>query len=162
MFPANSNSESSFGGAFTFGQSQATSAFKLQKPTADSRILPAKAAQALTASLALDSSSSSTAPSASPSNAAVSPILVGSTSATHTPKEPSTVTTSDLRDPEKINTILALLAEIGHTGLKAEDLGKLNPPDEYETELQVMAEVRGYFQVSYKVRTCSAHVQNIN
>lgn len=46
-----------------------------------------------------------------------------------------------------------MLADIGHTGLNAEDLGKLNPPDEYETELRVMAEVRGYFQVSYKVRT---------
>lgn len=30
-------------------------------------------------------------------------------------------------------------------------LGKLMPPDEYETELRVMAEVRGYFQVAYKV-----------
>jgi hypothetical protein len=44
------------------------------------------------------------------------------------------------------------LASIGYPGLSAEDLGKLNPPDEYETELRVMAEVRGYFQVSYKVR----------
>ncbi|KAG6807134.1 hypothetical protein H0H93_001922 [Arthromyces matolae] len=24
------------------------------------------------------------------------------------------------------------------------------PPDEYETEIQVMAEVRGYFQITYK------------
>ncbi|KAE9397406.1 hypothetical protein BT96DRAFT_1020873 [Gymnopus androsaceus JB14] len=29
-------------------------------------------------------------------------------------------------------------------------LGKLMPPDEYEKELKVMAEVRGYFQVTYK------------
>lgn len=56
---------------------------------------------------------------------------------------------------EKINTVLAGLASIGYTGLTEEDLGKLNPPDEYETELQVMAEVRGYFQVSYKV--CSSY-----
>ena len=48
---------------------------------------------------------------------------------------------------------MALLADAGYTGLNPEDLGKLNPPDKYETELHVMAEVRGYFQVSYKVRT---------
>lgn len=53
---------------------------------------------------------------------------------------------------EKTNQILALLAELGLTGLTKEDLGKLNPPDEYEAELKIMAEVRGYFQVSYKVR----------
>lgn len=41
---------------------------------------------------------------------------------------------------------------MGDAGVRAEDLAKLNPPDEYETELRVMAEVRGYFQVSYKVR----------
>ena len=52
---------------------------------------------------------------------------------------------------EKINEILASLASIGYTGLTEDDLGKLNPVDEYETELHVMAEVRGYFQVSYKV-----------
>ena len=51
----------------------------------------------------------------------------------------------------KINSVLASLAEIGYTGLKEEDLCKLKPPDEYETELEVMAEIRGYFQVSYKV-----------
>lgn len=53
---------------------------------------------------------------------------------------------------EQINRILAGLAELGYTGLTKDDLGKLNPPDEYETELKVMAEVRGYFQVAYKVR----------
>lgn len=60
-------------------------------------------------------------------------------------------TESPERD-EKINAALAMLAELGYVGLTAEDLGKLNPPDEYETELEVMAEVRGYFQVTYKVR----------
>lgn len=51
---------------------------------------------------------------------------------------------------ETLNAVLAALAEIGYPGLTLDDLGKLNPPDEYESELQVMAEVRGYFQVSYK------------
>lgn len=54
-------------------------------------------------------------------------------------------------DQEKINLALAALAELGYRGLTAEDLGKLNPSDEYETELEVMAQVRGYFQVAYKV-----------
>jgi hypothetical protein len=52
-----------------------------------------------------------------------------------------------------MQTALALLAEIGYTGVVEEDFGKLNPSDEYETELRVMAEVRGYFQVAYKVCT---------
>jgi len=50
------------------------------------------------------------------------------------------------------DTLLAALAERGLVGLTIEDLGKLNPPDEFETELRIMAEVRGYFQVAFKVR----------
>lgn len=53
---------------------------------------------------------------------------------------------------EKVNSVLAALAGIGYV-VTEEDLGKLNPPDEFETELKVMAEIRGYCQVSYKVRT---------
>ncbi|KAA1467041.1 hypothetical protein DENSPDRAFT_66992 [Dentipellis sp. KUC8613] len=45
---------------------------------------------------------------------------------------------------------LAALAKAGYAGLNAEDLGRLNKADEYENEMQVMAEVRSYFQVSYK------------
>ncbi|KAI0698694.1 P-loop containing nucleoside triphosphate hydrolase protein [Earliella scabrosa] len=44
---------------------------------------------------------------------------------------------------------LAALARLGFT-VKEEDLGKLNPPDEFQEELEVMAEVRAYFQVAYK------------
>ncbi|KAH9921275.1 P-loop containing nucleoside triphosphate hydrolase protein [Amylocystis lapponica] len=50
---------------------------------------------------------------------------------------------------EDMTTALSALAKLGYH-VKAEDLGKLNPPDEYEEELQVMAEVRAYFQVAYK------------
>ncbi|KAK0463456.1 P-loop containing nucleoside triphosphate hydrolase protein [Desarmillaria tabescens] len=53
-------------------------------------------------------------------------------------------------DQEKMDHALAALAALGFAGLTAEDLEKLHPVDEYETELKVMAEVRGYFQVSYK------------
>ncbi|PBK80191.1 hypothetical protein ARMGADRAFT_1003277 [Armillaria gallica] len=52
--------------------------------------------------------------------------------------------------PAPTDKALAALAALGFTGLTAEDLEKLHPVDEYETELKVMAEVRGYFQVSYK------------
>ncbi|KAI0937652.1 hypothetical protein AcV5_000438 [Taiwanofungus camphoratus] len=45
---------------------------------------------------------------------------------------------------------LAILTRLGYQGLEAKDFGKLNPPDVYEDELQLMAEVRGYFQVAYK------------
>ncbi|KAA1467036.1 P-loop containing nucleoside triphosphate hydrolase protein [Dentipellis sp. KUC8613] len=51
---------------------------------------------------------------------------------------------------DPIAKALASLAEAGYTGLSADDLGRLNKADEYETEMQVMAEVRSYFQVSYK------------
>jgi hypothetical protein len=52
---------------------------------------------------------------------------------------------------ELVRNALATLAQIRYTGLTEEDLGRLNPVDEYETELQVMAEVRAYFQIAYKV-----------
>ncbi|KAJ7099999.1 P-loop containing nucleoside triphosphate hydrolase protein [Mycena belliarum] len=49
-------------------------------------------------------------------------------------------------DPDKANSAIALLAELGYPGLTVEDFGKLRPGDEYETEITVMSEVRGYFQ----------------
>ncbi|KAK7467517.1 hypothetical protein VKT23_004571 [Stygiomarasmius scandens] len=64
---------------------------------------------------------------------------------------PSPQTSSVTAAPKvDVNQILALLAQAGYTGLQPEDLGKLNPPDEYEQELNTMAQVRGYFQVAYK------------
>ncbi|EPQ51165.1 hypothetical protein GLOTRDRAFT_141261 [Gloeophyllum trabeum ATCC 11539] len=53
-------------------------------------------------------------------------------------------------DQAKVNAALAALADIGYTGITQEDLGKLNPPDEFAREINVMAQVRAYFQVSYK------------
>ncbi|KAF9066276.1 P-loop containing nucleoside triphosphate hydrolase protein [Rhodocollybia butyracea] len=50
---------------------------------------------------------------------------------------------------EAIAFLVRAGAPVGHLDPK-ELLGKLIPPDEYETELKVMAEVRGYFQVAYK------------
>ncbi|EEB90163.1 hypothetical protein MPER_11669 [Moniliophthora perniciosa FA553] len=51
---------------------------------------------------------------------------------------------------EDVNEIMSTLAKHGFTGFTVDDLEKLNPTDEYEIEIQVMAEVRGYFQVAYK------------
>jgi len=45
---------------------------------------------------------------------------------------------------------LSALTELGFKGLKEEDLHKLYPPQKYEEELIVMAEVSAYFRVSYK------------
>ena len=49
------------------------------------------------------------------------------------------------------NKVLADLAMLGYIGLKADDLTRLNATDEYETESKVMAMIRAYWQVAYKV-----------
>lgn len=46
---------------------------------------------------------------------------------------------------------LSALSRLGFTGLTKADLGKLSRVDEYEEELQLMAGVRGYFQIAYMV-----------
>ena len=47
------------------------------------------------------------------------------------------------------------LSNIGYTGITHESLKRLNPPDdEYEEEILVMADVRAYFDVAYKVTKC--------
>ncbi|KAI1791422.1 P-loop containing nucleoside triphosphate hydrolase protein [Ganoderma leucocontextum] len=50
---------------------------------------------------------------------------------------------------EIVSDALSMLTKLGYA-VKEEDLSKLNPPDEYEEELELMAEVRAYFQVAYK------------
>jgi len=49
-----------------------------------------------------------------------------------------------------IKAVLINLAEAGLPGVKEEDLPRLLPPDKYEQELLVMAEVCAYFRVAYK------------
>ncbi|KAI0041018.1 hypothetical protein FA95DRAFT_1565838 [Auriscalpium vulgare] len=53
-------------------------------------------------------------------------------------------------DPARLARLLALLAENGYPGLHSEDLKRLNKPDEFDIEMNVMAEVRSYFQAAYK------------
>ena len=72
------------------------------------------------------------------------------------------VPTSEDKDNHESNVAqaLACLALVGHTGLKEEDLSKLRPTDDYETELDVMAETRAYWQVAYKVSCESCVTRN--
>jgi hypothetical protein len=62
--------------------------------------------------------------------------------------------TGSLPISEEILNALAILTKAGYP-VTAKDLPRLAEPDIYETEMVVMSEVRGYFQVAYKVRrTC--------
>lgn len=54
------------------------------------------------------------------------------------------------RSPDP-RTVLQLLNDMGYPGLDVNDLARLHPTDGFEDELAVMADVRAYFQVSYKV-----------
>jgi hypothetical protein len=46
---------------------------------------------------------------------------------------------------------LRFLADAGYAGLRVSDLARLLPPDSFEEELVVMADVRAYYHVAYKV-----------
>ncbi|KAJ3784740.1 P-loop containing nucleoside triphosphate hydrolase protein [Lentinula aff. detonsa] len=59
----------------------------------------------------------------------------------------------DTTNEQALQEAISLLVKAGLpvSSLSPMDLlGKLVPPDEFETELRVMADVRGYFQVAYK------------
>jgi vacuolar protein sorting-associated protein 1 len=47
---------------------------------------------------------------------------------------------------------LQSLVSRGYCGIKREDLKRLHPHENFDDELIVMADVRAYFQVAYKVR----------
>ncbi|KAJ7452986.1 P-loop containing nucleoside triphosphate hydrolase protein [Mycena galericulata] len=49
-----------------------------------------------------------------------------------------------------IAQVLSSLASIGLSGVNAEDLVKLLPPDRMDPALNIMSDVRAYFQVAYK------------
>lgn len=57
---------------------------------------------------------------------------------------------------DMMKTALAALANVGFSGVKEDDLYKLNEWNSYEQELIVMAETSAYFHVSYKV---SSHLE---
>ncbi|EPQ51166.1 hypothetical protein GLOTRDRAFT_133483 [Gloeophyllum trabeum ATCC 11539] len=62
---------------------------------------------------------------------------------------PSAIVQSDASEQD-YNDALSALAKIGITGLTKEDLGRLQPSDQYTRELNVMAQVRAYFGISYR------------
>jgi hypothetical protein len=87
---------------------------------------------------------------------AAQPTLFGSTTglARNHPGasfQPSPTAAIDDDYASKVSDALVALARIGYNSVTEESLGKLAITDDYETELQVMAEVRGYFQIAYKV-----------
>ncbi|KLO12396.1 hypothetical protein SCHPADRAFT_853916 [Schizopora paradoxa] len=54
------------------------------------------------------------------------------------------------RSPSPTTRALSALAELGYKDLKASDLARLTQHDNFDEEVNVMAEVRAYFQVAYK------------
>lgn len=80
------------------------------------------------------------------------PFFFGNGSSSTTPTPAASAGQSPAPAPlsaekeEKMRQAIALLTSAGYEGLKVEDLGKLHPPDIYEREMDVMAEVRGYFR----------------
>ncbi|KAJ7037326.1 P-loop containing nucleoside triphosphate hydrolase protein [Mycena alexandri] len=81
-----------------------------------------------------------------PASSSPKPQAEGFSSSPRPPSPSSTART----EGEKINNVLAQLAELGYPGVASEDLGKLRQVDEFETEITVMSEVRGYFECAYK------------
>ena len=128
---------------------------------------PAPASPFSSISLFSAASNSSNAFNAAPANPAPSTNVFGSEIVSSTfgssppqtqsnPKDDVAVPTSafaggpQTANEQHVLEALAALAKIGYT-VTPEDLAKLAPVDEFENEMRVMAEVRGYFQVAYKV-----------
>ena len=96
---------------------------------------------------------SSSTSNAAPATLSASPFNFAAAAPPRQPAvSPTSATSSITNRQQLVAETLANLAKLGYIGLQEEDFGKLNPPDIYEEELEVMAEVRAYFQVAYKVR----------
>lgn len=54
---------------------------------------------------------------------------------------------------------LDALSVAGYANLTEADLARLHPPDAFEDEIGVMADVRAYFQVAYKVRIVTPRIR---
>ncbi|KAG2129046.1 P-loop containing nucleoside triphosphate hydrolase protein [Suillus bovinus] len=68
------------------------------------------------------------------------------------PETPSSKSKARISSTIEITEEKALraLAEAGYTNLRVSDLARLLPPDSFEEELVVMADVRAYYHVAYK------------
>ncbi|KAF5354814.1 hypothetical protein D9756_005633 [Leucocoprinus leucothites] len=73
-----------------------------------------------------------------------------STISTYTPLSSSATNSKGVPVLCGIAKVLSGLAELGLTGIKANDLAKLLKTDDMEPALEIMADVRAYFQVAYK------------
>jgi hypothetical protein len=63
-----------------------------------------------------------------------------------TVKQPQFFHPATASQPTGIAKVLAGLSEIGYSGIKPEDLANLLPPDRMAPALEIMANVRAYFQ----------------
>lgn len=67
----------------------------------------------------------------------------------------STIVVAAPMTPEQLkdraDQVCALLASMGQTGITPDDLAKLAPVDEYEREMDPMAQTSAYWKVAYKV-----------
>ena len=61
-------------------------------------------------------------------------------------------------EPSALVIALKALEELGYPGLAFSDLSRLHPSDNFQIELEVMADVRAYFQVSFKVSLRTVHI----
>ncbi|KIJ68611.1 hypothetical protein HYDPIDRAFT_146952 [Hydnomerulius pinastri MD-312] len=137
---------------FSFGAKSSSSA----APTAGKSIFDAPApAPAISKGTSFfgSSPSSNAAAFGTPASASPTPRTNPSSTANETtanlPSFTKLSTPKEESDADTVRTVLANLAQLGYT-VTEDDLAKLLPSDEYEEELRVMAEVRGYFQVAYK------------
>ncbi|TCD68939.1 hypothetical protein EIP91_009329 [Steccherinum ochraceum] len=71
-------------------------------------------------------------------------VSISKASSTPTPSLPERSRADDERE------LLAVLAKLGLSNVTLDDLGKLNAPDMYEEEMELMADVRAYFSVAYR------------
>ncbi|KZT39444.1 P-loop containing nucleoside triphosphate hydrolase protein [Sistotremastrum suecicum HHB10207 ss-3] len=113
------------------------------------------ASQASQATSASQSEATPQAAPVAPSLGAPKPSPFGSAFSSFNPgPSPSPAVTANpnkaKEDVERRANILHMLAVEGFEDLTFSDLDRLRAPDEYETELKFAAEVRAYFQVSYK------------
>ncbi len=79
------------------------------------------------------------------------PILGEPSSPVHVDLRRYPYSRSGTPSPSPIEKALSTLAELGYKNLTATDLARLTQEDRFQEELIVMADVRAYFQVAYKV-----------
>ncbi|KAJ7288890.1 P-loop containing nucleoside triphosphate hydrolase protein [Mycena rebaudengoi] len=80
---------------------------------------------------------------------AQNPVLTAAID-TYTTPQPAPSIYSTIPPLQGVALVLSNLSAIGLSGIKAEDLVKLLPPDRLDPALNIMADVRAYFQVTYK------------